>query len=59
MGQPGGLVDCGMKGQARLQLADLEVPHSHIDELGGMVGEQSTLCNPGLQCGEIKPHTSD
>ena len=57
-GGPREVADCGV-GQTRLQLADLEVPHSHIDELGGMVGEQSRLSNPGLQHGEIKPQTSD
>ena len=65
-GGPSEVVDCGT-GQARLQLADptrwwLEdpaAPHSHIDKMGGRVGEQSRPRNPGLQLGEIKPRTSD
>ena len=45
--------------QARLQIADPEGPHSHIDKPGGTAGEQSRQQNPGLQHGEIKPQTSD
>ena len=45
-------------GQAVQQLADPAAPHSCIDKLGGMAGEQSRLRSPGLQCGEIKPQTS-
>ena len=55
------------KGQARLQLADPTrwwladpaAPYSHVDKLGGTVGEQSRLHNPGLQHREIKPQTTD
>ena len=62
----GEVVDCGV-GQARLQLADptrwwlvdSAPPHSRIDKLGGMAGEQNRPHNPGLQPGEIKPQTSD
>ena len=54
---PSEVVDCGV-GQARLQQADPMVPHSLIDKLGGMLGEQSRLSNPGLQFGEIKPQTT-
>ena len=65
-GGPSKVADCGM-GQARLQLAypirwwlaDPAAPPSHIDKLGGMAGEQSRPCNPGLQLREIKPQTSD
>ena len=57
-GGPSEVADCGT-GQARLQLADPTASHSRIDKLGGTVGEQSRLRNPGLQCGEIKPQTSD
>ena len=60
------VADCGM-GQARLQLADPTRwwlsdpagPHSRIDKAGGTEGEQSRPRNPGLQCREIKPQTSD
>ena len=52
------MADCGT-GEARLQLADPTAPHSHVDKLGGTDGEQSRLSNPGLQCGEIKPQTSE
>ena len=57
-------------GQARLQLAhptkwwlaDPVAPHLHRDKprfISGTAGERSRLCTPGLQCGEIKPQTSD
>ena len=46
-------------GQAVQQLADPAAPHSRIDKLGGTVGGQSRLHNPGLQRGEIKPQTSE
>ena len=65
-GKPSEEADCGV-GQARLQiadptrwwLADPVAPHSHIDKPGGTEGEQSRPRNPGLQCREIKPQTSD
>ena len=56
--RPSEVVDCGT-GHARLQLADPVAPHSHIDKLGGTVGEWNILCNPGLQHQEIQPQTSD
>ena len=46
-------------GQAERWVADSVAPHSCIDKPGGMAGEQNTPHNPGLQCGEIKPQTSD
>ena len=63
---PSEVADCGA-GRARLQLpnptrwwlADPAATHLRIDKPGGMVGEQSRRCNPGLQRGEIKPQTSD
>ena len=48
------MADCGT-GQAVQQLADPTAPHSSIDKLGGMAGEQNRLHNQGLQCQEIKP----
>ena len=65
-GKPSKVADCGM-GQARLQLADPTrwwladpvAPYLCIDKPGGMEGEQSRPCNPGLQLPEIKPQTSD
>ena len=56
-GGPSEVVDCGT-GQARLQLADPEAPHSCIDKLGGMARERNRPHNPWLQHGEIKPQTS-
>ena len=41
------------------QSVDRAVPHSCADELGGKAGERNRPCNPGLQCGEIKPQTSE
>ena len=35
------------------------VPHLHEDKPGETTGEQDRLHNPGFQCGEIKPQTSD
>ena len=65
-GGPSEVSGCGT-GQARLQLADPTrwwladpaAPHSHIDKPGGTAGEQSRLCNPGLQHGEIKPQATE
>ena len=42
-------------GQAKQQLVDWVVPHSHADKLGGTTGEQDRLSNPGFQRREIKP----
>ena len=57
-GKPCKVEDCGT-GQARLQIADPEGPHSHIDKPGETAGERNRPHNPGLQRGEIKPQTSD
>ena len=42
-------------GQARQWLVEQVIPHLRGDKLGGTTGEQDRLCNPGFQCGEIKP----
>ena len=61
-GGPSEVADCGT-GQARLQLADHAAPHLRIDKPGGGGGrwrrERSRPLNTGLQCGEIKPQTSE
>ena len=65
-GRSSEVVDCGT-GQSRLQLADHTrwwladpaAPHSRTDKLEGTAGERSRPRNPGLQCWEIKPQTSD
>ena len=44
---------------SRPHKVDPAAPHSYIDKLGGMAGEQNRPHNPGLQPGEIKPQTSD
>ena len=49
----------GGTGQAVWQLADPMAAHLRTDKPGGTVGEQNRLCNPGPQCGEMKPQTSD
>ena len=35
-------------------LADQVVPHSCVDKLGGTIGEQDRLYNPGFQLGQNK-----
>ena len=71
-GGPSMVADCGAR-QARLRLAsraaanghdkaaagEWAVPHLRADKLGGITGEPDKPLNPGLQCWEIKPQTSD
>ena len=46
----------GQRGHiARQQLEDQVVPHLCADKAGGTIREQDRPCNPGFQCGEIKP----
>ena len=42
-------------GPGELVAGKWAVQHLHADKLGGTTGEQVTLCNPGFQCGKIKP----
>ena len=41
--------------QARWRLVERVVPHLRADKLRRTTGEQDKQCNPGFQCGEIKP----
>ena len=50
------VADCGTNGAGS---ATASRPHGPTDKPGGPSGERSRQRNPGLQCGEIKPQTSD
>ena len=52
------LAECGTNGAGSLTTSrPCDPTFPQINRTNG--GEQNRLCNPGLQCGEIKPQTSD
>ena len=50
-----GKVVAGGPGRARGQLAELGIPHSSADKLGGTTEERDRQHSPGFQPKEVKP----